>query len=265
MSIPTLLAILVSLGLVLGSILHTTDNILIFWELTGFLIVVGLTFSTTLIAYELRYVIIALKLMGRIVFAPRFARGILRAEVGRIIKWAYLVQKSGIPGLEAEGKKVPGADSFLKFGVEVVVSGYTGAEVREIMHNMADNSFHRNTIPAEILKSMAANAPTFGMLATVLGLIMMLDKMSGGDPGSLGPSMAVAMSGTLYGVGIARLIFLPAATKLIQREEIVRFRNYLVAEGLSLLAERKSPRFIQDKMNSFLDPAIHFNIDTMKG
>ena len=47
-----------------------------------------------------------------------------------------------------------------------------------------------------------------------------------------------------------------------QREDIVRFRNYLVAEGLVLLAEQKSPRFIQDRMNSFLDPAIHFDIDT---
>jgi len=44
----------------------------------------------------------------------------------------------------------------------------------------------------------------------------------------------------------------------------VRFRNYLVAEGLALLAERKGPRYIQDKMNSYLDPAIHFNIDKMR-
>ncbi len=56
----------------------------------------------------------------------------------------------------------------------------------------------------------------------------------------------------------------PSATKIMQREQIVRFRNYLIAEGLVLLADKKSPRFIQDKMNSFLDPAIHFNIDKMK-
>ena len=62
----------------------------------------------------------------------------------------------------------------------------------------------------------------------------------------------------------ARIIFLPAATKTLQREEIVRFRNYLIAEGLALLADKKGPRYIQDRMNSFLDPAIHFNIDKMK-
>jgi chemotaxis protein MotA len=80
----------------------------------------------------------------------------------------------------------------------------------------------------------------------------------------LGPGLAVALLTTLYGVLFARLIYLPAASKIMQREQIVRFRNYLVAEGLILMADRKSPRYIQDKMNSYLDPAIHFNIDTAR-
>ena len=63
---------------------------------------------------------------------------------------------------------------------------------------------------------------------------------------------------------LSRIVLLPAATKILQREEIVRFRNYLIAEGLSLLADKKSPRYIQDRMNSYLDPAIHFNIDKMR-
>jgi chemotaxis protein MotA len=92
----------------------------------------------------------------------------------------------------------------------------------------------------------------------------MLDKM-GDDPSQLGPGMAVALITTLYGVLFSRLILLPAANKVQQREEIVRFRNYLVAEGLALLAERKSPRYIQDRMNAFLDPSIHFSIDKMRG
>lgn len=101
------------------------------------------------------------------------------------------------------------------------------------------------------------------MIGTLVGLIIMLDNM-GGDPKELGKGLAIALLTTLYGVLFARLIFLPASSKIMQREQIVRFRNYLVAEGLALLADRKSPRFIQDKMNSYLDPAIHFNIDKMK-
>ena len=101
------------------------------------------------------------------------------------------------------------------------------------------------------------------MIGTVVGLIIMLGKM-GEDPTQLGPGLSIALITTLYGILLARLIFLPVASKVLQREQIVRFRNYLVAEGLALLADRKSPRYIQDKMNSYLDPAIHFNIDKMK-
>jgi chemotaxis protein MotA len=118
-------------------------------------------------------------------------------------------------------------------------------------------------VQVEILKAMASAAPAFGMIGTLVGLIIMLDNM-GGDPSSLGKGLAVALLTTLYGVMFARIIFLPAATKILQREQIIRFRNYLVAEGLSLLADKKSPRYIQDRMNSYLDPAIHFNIDKMK-
>jgi chemotaxis protein MotA len=48
----------------------------------------------------------------------------------------------------------------------------------------------------------------------------------------------------------------------MQKEEIMRFRNYMMTEGLTLLAEKQSPRYMQDKLNSFLDPKIHFNLDT---
>jgi chemotaxis protein MotA len=65
----------------------------------------------------------------------------------------------------------------------------------------------------------------------------------------------------LYGVLLARLVFIPAAAKQEQREQIGRFRNELMAEGLALLADQTSPRTIQDRMNSFLDPAIRFDID----
>ncbi|NQU59422.1 MAG: MotA/TolQ/ExbB proton channel family protein, partial [Rhodospirillales bacterium] len=143
------------------------------------------------------------------------------------------------------------------------ISGYSGAEVREILTNTVETTFGRNTVPVFILKDMAAGAPAFGMVGTLVGLVVMLNSM-GGDPSQLGAGLAVAMITTLYGVFFARVIFMPAASKVMQREQIVKFRNYLVLEGLCMLADRKSPRFIQDKMNSYLDPAIHFDIDKMK-
>ena len=83
----------------------------------------------------------------------------------------------------------------------------------------------------------------------------------GGDPKAIGPAFALALLTTLYGVFLARIVFLPAASKYAQKQGIQRFRNFLVAEGFALLAEHKSPRYIQDRMNSFLDPSIHYRLD----
>ncbi|MGB0683842.1 MAG: motility protein A [Magnetovibrionaceae bacterium] len=263
MSIATIAAILIAFGLFLGAIFFSTDNYFIFFDLPSFIMVIGGTLSATFISYEPRYVILSLKLIWRIVFSPKISRNILKSEVGRIIKWAYTVQRNGTPALEQEAAKAVRGDRFLKFGVDMVVSGYTGGQVKEILTTSIESTFGRNTVQVNILKAMGGACPAFGMIGTLVGLIIMLDTM-GSDPTQLGKGLAIALLTTLYGVIFARMIFLPAASKVLQREQIIRFRNYLVAEGLALLADRESPRYIQDRMNSYLDPAIHFNIDKMK-
>jgi chemotaxis protein MotA len=262
-SIATIIGMLGAFGLFVGSIALTTDNFLIFVNVGAFCMVVGGTLAATFISYEPRYVMLSLQLIWRIIFSAKMGRNVLKAEVGRIIRWAYTVQRNGLPALESEATKAVRGDRFLRFGVEMVVSGYTGEEVRQMLTTTIETTFGRNTVQVNILKGMGAVSPAFGMIGTLVGLVVMLDNM-GGDPSQLGGGLAVALITTLYGVVFARLIYLPAAAKVQQREEILRFRNYLVAEGLCLLADRKGPRFIQDRLNSFLDPSLHFNIDKMK-
>jgi chemotaxis protein MotA len=264
MSFATILGVLIGFGLFIGSVVLSTDNYLIFMNAPSFIMVVGGTFAATFVSFEPRYVILSLKGLQSILFTNKIGRGILTQEVGRVIRWGYVIQKNGLPGLEGDVGKIRKQDRFLGFGIDLVISGYTGQEVREILATTVEATFQRNTTQANILRNMGSTAPAFGMIGTLVGLIIMLDKM-GDDPSQLGPGMAVALITTLYGVLFSRLVLLPAAAKVQQREEIVRFRNYLVAEGLALLAERKSPRYIQDRMNAFLDPSIHFSIDKMRG
>ena len=261
MSLPTILGFVVGIAFFLFSIVLSTDNYAIFFHLTGIMMVIGGTLAATFVAFEPRYVLQAMRSAGSIFFQHKVGRAILTGEVGRMIRWGYMVQKSGLPALEADAKKLKEQDKFLGFGIDLVISGYTGPEVREILTNTIETTYHRHLVPAEILRSMASNAPAFGMIATLVGLVIMLDHMT--DPSKIGPGMAVGLMGTLYGVLFARILLMPTASKVQQREEIVRFRKFLVAEGLALLAERRNPRYIQDKMNSFLDPALHFDIDKM--
>jgi chemotaxis protein MotA len=262
MSVGTILGFIIGIGLFIGAVLTETNDFFVFLSLSSVVMVLGGTFAATFISYEVRYVVLSLKAIYRVLFAPAISRNLLKAEVGRIIRWSYAVQKSGLPALEAEAKKLKGTDLFLAFGVDMVISGYSGEEVRDILNTTIETSFGRNSVQAKILGKMGSLCPAFGMIGTLVGLVIMLGNLS--NPEALGPALSVALITTLYGVIFAQLLFSPISAKIQQREDIVRFRNYLVAEGLYLLAENRSPRYIQDKMNSFLDPAIHFNIDKMK-
>ena len=83
----------------------------------------------------------------------------------------------------------------------------------------------------EIILYMAAYAPAFGMLGTVLGLIIMMNKfqMSGETSSidfnvadqfsSLLTGMGTALITTFYGVFLANMVFLPIAGKLKRRSE----------------------------------------------
>ncbi len=261
MSLNTMLAVLIGFGLFFAAIALSTDNYLVFVSGAGIILVLSGTLASTFISYEYRYVLGGLRGIVSAFRIDRRGRSRLNTEVGRVIRWAYLVQKEGIVSLDAEAKKTPGWDGgFLRFGVELITTGYEGEKIQTILGNVIESTYELNMVGAQVLRSMAAAAPAFGMVGTLIGLIIMLDNM-GEDPSQIGAGLAVALVTTLYGIMLARLIFAPAAAKLQQREEIFRFRNYMIVEGLAMLADEASPRHIQDHMNSYLDPTIRYDID----
>jgi chemotaxis protein MotA len=262
MSIGTILGFIAGIGLFIGAVLSETDDFSVFISASSATMVVGGALAASFISYEMRYVILALKGIPKVIGSPVISRNLLKSEVGRVIRWGYAVQKSGLPAIEGDAAKLKKTDPFLSFGIEMVVSGYSGEEIRDILNTTIESSFGRNMVPAKICGKIGGLCPAFGMVGTLVGLVIMLGNLS--NPAALGPALSIALITTLYGVLFAQLLFTPVSEKMTQREQIVRFRNLLVAEGLVLLAEKKPPRYIQDRMNSFLDPAIHFNIDKDK-
>lgn len=264
MSLSTLIGFVLCMGLFLGSIVLTTDNYASFWSFSSIIMVFGGTLATAFISYQSRYVMLALKGIGSIFKAPSATRDSLNSEIKKLIEWAYVVQKEGLLALEGVVASSGNLHPLVAFGAQLVITGHRPDQIREMMETAVESYFERGTVPADILRSMASNAPAFGMIGTLVGLVVMLQSL-GEDMGALGAGLAVALLTTLYGVVFAKMIFNPAASKIQQREEINRFRNILVGEGLIMLAEKQSPRFMQDRLNSFLDPAIHFDIDSQMG
>lgn len=112
--------------------------------------------------------------------------------------------------------------------------------------SLADRA-RRHASACNVWLSVADAAPALGMAGTILGLIGMFAAMD--DPARLGPSMALALLTTLYGVVIANLIAAPIAGRLAdlsdrelawQREAVERM--VAIARRESVPARRASIR-----------------------
>jgi len=232
-----------------------TDNYLMFLSPSSLILVMGGTLATAFISWQGRYVLQALKETFLILGHAKVNKHILVEEIRRLISWAAVAKKGGIIALDQHLQKDAPDEYIIRYGTQLILSGYSADEVRKLMRNTINSTFDRSMIVVNVLRNMASTAPAFGMIGTLVGLIIMLQTM-GDDSSSLGQGMAMALLTTLYGVLLARLIFQPASDKIMHREEIVQSRNHMMLEGLVMIAEEKSPQQIQDTMNSFLEPEL---------
>jgi chemotaxis protein MotA len=264
MSLSSLLGVIFGLVLIVVAVFIATNNPWIYFDFPALLMVLGGAIAAAYMGYHSRDVNVAFKAIGWMLKKPKSTREGLNTEIGRLIKWGYLVQQRGLPALEDEIKTVRANDPVLKYCMELTITAHQPAELREMMVTAVESEFEHKTAAVQVLKNMGASAPAFGMIGTLVGMVAILDQMGQGVDNMvtvIGSGMSLALVATLYGVLLARMVFLPAANKLLQKEETERFRNLMVVEGLLMLAEKRTPRYMQDCLNSYLEPENHFDID----
>ena len=190
MSIGTLVGILAGFGLFLWAIFANTDNPAIFLSLSSLAMVGGGAIAGSYMSYQPLYVNRAFKALITQFQPTTVTFFTLLADVERMIGWAKTVQTQGVVALEQEmGGDT--ADQFLAVGGKFVLSNYKGDELRELLETANATSFQRNTLQVGVLKKMATLSPAYGMIGTLVGLVIMLGNM-GGDPAALGAEIGRA-------------------------------------------------------------------------
>ena len=260
MSHTTIAGLLVGIALFVGAILLATDNYLMFISGTSLLLVVGGTLANAFISYQGRYVIAALKEVPRIYGHAVLNEGMTYEQSRKVIDWARIVQTKGALALERQIQQHDPDDHFMHYGIHLVVDGFKPVVVRELLTNSFHSAYDRAMRQVDVLRNMAGSAPAFGMIGTLIGLVIMLDGLGDSDgadaAASLGKGLSVALLTTLYGVVLARFIFQPSADKTQQRQELIKFRNFLMMEGFVMLSEGRPVGYVKERINSFLDPSV---------
>ena len=144
-------------------------------------------------------------------------------------------------------------DPFVLIGIQMAVDGTDAEMMENILRSEIDAVAARHKTGKGLMDTMGRYAPAFGMIGTLMGLIIMLGNMS--NPDAIGPGMAVALITTLYGAILSNLFFLPFADKLAvysKRELEVR---EVIMRGILSIQEGDNPRMVEQKLKTMLPAA----------
>lgn len=172
--------------------------------------------------------------------------------IGDFRRYADIARRDGILALENVTHEV--RDPFLVRGIQLAVDGTDPEMIQTMMRTELEYLQDRHNRGIRVLKQFATYAPAFGMIGTLIGLVIMLANLS--DPSKIGPSMAVAIITTFYGAVMAYLIATPLAEKLTIRNNEEALVKEMMIKGVMSLQSGDNPRIVEQKLKIFLAPKL---------
>ena len=170
--------------------------------------------------------------------------------VAHFLKVLDRVRQQGRAAAGAYAREVD--DPFLRKGLQLVAEGFEPDEIRRLLEDELSAMRARHRTGISMFDGLGGFAPTFGILGTVEAMIGILGNLE--KPERIGLDIAVAMVATLYGVGVANLVFIPVANRLRKlSEEELRVRQVMI-EVLVSLQEGAKPEFIRERLRVALPP-----------
>ncbi|MBN6206887.1 flagellar motor protein MotP [Ralstonia pickettii] len=216
-----------------------------FLDISSIFIVIGGLIGSMLITFKTEQI----KLAGRIIKETMYKNDMQLPELIRLfVRLSEVARREGILALENELEEID--DPYIKKGLLLLVDGIEPEVIKDIMEAEITAMEDRHYQGRTLIEKAGEYAPSWGMIGTLVGLILMLNKLS--DPGTLGPSMAVALITTLYGTVLANLVFLPMASKLEGKTEEEIFTKQIIIEGIIGVQSGQNPRLLEEKLSAFL-------------
>jgi len=261
MDLGTALGLLLGVGFIVIGIVSNQGDLRSFFDFDALLIVVGGTFAATLVNYPIKNVLGIFKVLSQAFRKEDIGhQGIIDELVGRAEK----SRKKGIMSLEADLGNI--SDNFLRGGLELAINEKEPNRLRNYLELELSNIERRHSLGQEIFLYMGAYSPAFGMLGTVLGLIIMMTHFAGTETvgiagvefdvakrfAELLEGMGLALITTFYGVLLSNLVFLPLAGKLKRKSEEELMIKDILVEGIIGIHAKEHPVILREKLMTFV-------------
>ncbi|MDA1053691.1 MAG: motility protein A [Planctomycetota bacterium] len=245
MDISSLVGFLLAFGLIIGSMMMGSAPMSAFIDIPSAMVVVGGAIAAAMMCFPLKSMIGTPGVMMK-VFLAKPVR--VKEMIEQIVSLAETARRDGLLALEGRLEEV--TNPFIKLGIQMAVDGTRPEVIEDILRTEIDAISGRHRDGKAVLDQLGRFAPAYGMIGTLMGLIMMLSDMS--DPSGIGKGMAIALITTLYGAIVSNAIFMPFAEKLAINNKYELNALEVVVRGVMAIQSGENPRVIEQKLYSFL-------------
>ena len=221
-------------------------NLGYFTDVPSLMIVFGGTIASTFIAHPMGAAKGFLGYIGK-AWKPSTVQMVetltLIVDVAKIARKNILAIEDALPSIE---------NLYLRGGLRLVVDRVDRENINDMLaHEMKYTMTGKETQIA-VVGAMASLCPAWGMLGTLVGLILLLQNLD--DPSAIGPAMAIALITTFYGSLFANTIFSPAKTKLETYRNEEKVLMEMIRDGVLYIEAGGRPDFIESDLMNYLPP-----------
>ena len=168
--------------------------------------------------------------------------------IKQVSSWSQVSRREGLLALESVINQLK--DDFARKGLQLLIDGAEPERLREVLEVEISTYEEEMKLSARIWEAAGGYSPTIGILGAVMGLIHVMENLS--DPSKLGAGIAVAFVATIYGVGLANLVFLPMANKLKAHINRLIVQREMIVDGLVGIANGDNPRIIESRLQGYI-------------
>ncbi|ATE59396.1 flagellar motor protein [Thauera sinica] len=212
---------------------------------TAFMIVVGGTLGAVMLQSPLRTFVEGVRMVRWVFVPPAVSHEEIITQVSG---WSQIARKEGLLVLENRATAV--GDPFMRKGLQLLVDGVEPGRLREVLEVEIGVWEAQMRQAARIWEGAGGYAPTIGILGAVMGLIHVMENLT--DPSKLGSGIAVAFVATIYGVGLANLVFLPISKKLMSHISTLATMREMFVDGIVGIANGDNPRIVESRMRGYV-------------
>jgi chemotaxis protein MotA len=243
-----LVGLLIAVGAAVAAISSAGIGLKYFLQPTGAVMVLGGTFGVILVAAPSRALLYSARRLLELFSTQPVNREVL---IEKILTYARASRYGGMAALQEMIQTAD--DDFLREALQLATDVKDRAELQAILETGLRMRERQGEADAKTLEVAGGFAPTLGILGTVVGLIEVLRRFSNVESVSLG--IGTAFVSTIYGLGLANLVLLPAAHRIRARVAETFEVNELIIEGVLCLFDQLHPTLIRDRLSPYLRKA----------